>query len=49
MPFEDAQQPLVDILENIKLARAFVDGVSYADFVTDKRTVYAVTRALEII
>jgi uncharacterized protein with HEPN domain len=45
MPSKDSQQPLTDILENIKLARAFVADLSYADFLVDRRTVYAVIRA----
>ncbi len=49
MPSKDSRQPLLDILENIRLAHVFVAGLSYADFLVDQRTVYAVTRALEII
>ena len=49
MPSKDCQQPLTAILENIRLARAFIAGLNYADFLVDRRTVYAVTRALEII
>lgn len=40
---------LTDILRNIDLARSFVEGLSYEDFLADTRTVYATTRCLEII
>jgi uncharacterized protein with HEPN domain len=40
---------LQDILENIKLARSFVQGMSLKDFRADLRTYYAVVRCLEII
>lgn len=48
-PSDRRHQPLVDIRDNIALARGFVAGMSYDAFVADRRTVYAVTRALEII
>ena len=37
------------ILENIVLAQSFSQGLSLAEFEADRRTVYAVTRCLEII
>jgi uncharacterized protein with HEPN domain len=40
---------LQDILENIALAREFVAGLSFEDFRTDPRTLYATVRCLEII
>lgn len=40
---------LVDIRENIGLAFSFIGSVSVDQFLTDRRTVYAVTRCLEII
>jgi uncharacterized protein with HEPN domain len=44
-----ADTALRDILHNIELAQRFVDGWQRADFLADIRTVYAVTRCLEII
>jgi uncharacterized protein with HEPN domain len=41
--------PLTDIKQNIELAHAFVAGFSFADFQSDRKTAYAVTRCLEII
>jgi uncharacterized protein with HEPN domain len=49
MPSERVLQALRDILENAKLARSFVAGLDYPGFSTDRRTVYAVTRCLEIV
>jgi uncharacterized protein with HEPN domain len=40
---------LRDILHHIDLAAQFVAGFDYATFHDDARTVYAVTRCLEII
>ena len=40
---------LRDILYHIDLAIHFIDGFNYATFRDDIRTVYAVTRCLEII
>jgi uncharacterized protein with HEPN domain len=40
---------LHDIEDNIELARSFVAGLTYEIFCNDRRTVYAVTRCLEII
>ena len=40
---------LLDILRNIELAQSFVSGMTYEAFHADVRTVYAVTRCLEII
>jgi len=44
-----AQLALFDIRDNGQLARDFVAGLSFEDFKEDRRTFYAVTRALEII
>lgn len=41
--------PLSDIAYNIALAREFVGGLSFNEFQADFKTVYAVTRSLEII
>jgi uncharacterized protein with HEPN domain len=52
MPSTRSRSPaetLVDILENIHLARVFTEGMSHERFRGDIRTVYAVTRCLEII
>lgn len=38
-----------DILYHIELASRFVAGLDYATLHDDERTVYAVTRCLEII
>lgn len=40
---------LIGIAENIDLAKQFVAGFDVASFAADVRTVYAVTRCLEII
>jgi uncharacterized protein with HEPN domain len=40
---------LRDILHHIELATVFAQGLEQTDFITDLRTVYAVTRCLEII
>jgi uncharacterized protein with HEPN domain len=40
---------LRDILHHIELAASFVEGLDRAAFLADTRTVYAVTRCLEII
>jgi len=49
MSSKEATQALEDILENILLANSFVKNFNYLSFFMDKRTVYAVIRALEII
>lgn len=46
---KEATQALEDILDNILLASSFVKNTTYQAFIMDKRTVYAVIRALEII
>ena len=43
------QLALQGISENIVLARTFIEGMTLAEFQADRRTVYAVTRCLEII
>ena len=45
----DAATALRDIERNIDLATQFVAGIDYEAFRDDTRTVYAVTRCLEII
>jgi uncharacterized protein with HEPN domain len=49
MPSERIDGPLHDILHHIHLADQFCDGYDLARFKSDIRTVYAVTRCLEII
>ena len=49
MPFEDDTQALADILENIRLINDFTSDMPFAAFASDKRTLYAVARCLEII
>ena len=41
--------PLSDIAQNIALSRKFVSGMSFTEFQSDAKTVYAVTRSLEIV
>lgn len=42
-------QRIEDILDNIDRVRAFMEGYDFKSFVADDRTLYAVTRALEIV
>jgi uncharacterized protein with HEPN domain len=49
MPSSDTRRVLKTITYHIELARRFVDGMFYDDFVADERTRYAVTRCLEIV
>jgi uncharacterized protein with HEPN domain len=53
MPFErqprSPVQTIEDILDNIAAIRGFVAGLDFNAFLADRRTLYAVTRALEII
>lgn len=49
VPSKSPAQRLRDILENIDAIREFVSEVDYAAFAADRRTTYAVVRALEII
>jgi uncharacterized protein with HEPN domain len=49
MPFDKAQLALFDIRNNVLLAREFVAGLSLEAFKQDRKTFYAVSRALEII
>ena len=49
MPSSSAETALRDILHHIELAGRFVAGLDSAAFRHDVRTVYAVTRCLEII
>jgi uncharacterized protein with HEPN domain len=49
MPSKSPDLALIEIAHNIALARNFIAGLSFADFQADARTLYAVTRCLEII
>ena len=49
MPFDQRLTALHDILRHIDLAEQFVAELDRAAFLEDMRTVYAVTRCLEII
>lgn len=49
VPSRDPGQRLQDIIENIEAARDFLSGMSLEAFTTDRKTYYAVLRALEII
>jgi uncharacterized protein with HEPN domain len=49
MPSNPIETPLRDILHHIDLAVQFVAEIDYPSFHDDVRTVYAVTRCLEII
>jgi uncharacterized protein with HEPN domain len=49
MPSERTEIVLLDILHHIDLATNFVQGFDREAFADDIRTVYAVTRCLEII
>ena len=49
MPSDSAIGPLRDIRENIALAFSFIGESNIDQFLADRRTVYAVTRCLEII
>lgn len=46
---ERAEAALNDILRNIELARDFTRDLNFSQFSTDTLTLYATTRALEII
>jgi len=49
MPSKNPAQRLRDVLENVDAIDSFVAGLEFATFTGDRKTVYAVTRALEII
>ncbi|MEG3437363.1 DUF86 domain-containing protein [Pannus brasiliensis CCIBt3594] len=49
MPSKDPKISLNDIKKNIELARQFVADLSLDDFLNDRKTFYAVIRALEVI
>ena len=49
MPSDDLDRVLQTLARNIRLAREFVEGYTVESFAADQRTIYAVTRCLEII
>jgi uncharacterized protein with HEPN domain len=49
MPSKTPTVRLVDILDNIQAIEQFTAGLTFEDYIREKKTVYAVTRALEII
>jgi uncharacterized protein with HEPN domain len=49
MHSDQSGQPLRDILENARPARSFIIGSDEATFAAHVRTVYGVTRCLELI
>jgi uncharacterized protein with HEPN domain len=49
MPSKNPAQRLADILDNIDAITEFTAEMTFTDYVRDRKTVYAVTRALEII
>jgi uncharacterized protein with HEPN domain len=49
MPFEATKDALTEIVRTIELARGFVSGATLESFSADTRTVFAITRCLEII
>ena len=49
MPSKNPAQRLTEILKNIQAIADFIVGMTFEDYVSDQKTVYAVTRALEII
>jgi uncharacterized protein with HEPN domain len=49
MHSEQSHIRLIQIRDNIRMAQHFVGAMSYAEFLADIRTVYAVVRCLEII
>lgn len=49
MTERDIRDYLQDILTTIEMVDQFIDGMSFDDFQNDPKTVFAVTRAIEII
>ena len=49
MPSKSPEITLREIRDNIRLAQSFVEGFGLRSFRADTRTIYAVTRCLEII
>ena len=49
MPSKNPAQRLADIIDNVDAIRGFTAELDYPAFRADRKTVYAVVRALEII
>lgn len=49
MTSRDIQDYLQDILNTIAIAEQFVAGMNFDEFQTDQKTIFAVTRAIEVI
>lgn len=49
MPSKNPAQRLSDIVENIRAIEGFTANLDFPAFCADRKTVYAVVRALEII
>ena len=49
MPSKNPAQRLRDIVDNIDAIDAFTAGMELETFAADRRTIYAVVRALEIV
>lgn len=49
MKKRDYRDFVQDILETINDVENFIDGMGFEDFIKDKKTVYSVVRAIEII
>ena len=49
MPSKNPAQRLRDIVDNIDAIQLFTAGMEIASFTADRKTVYAVVRALEIV
>lgn len=49
MPSKNPAQRLRDIVENVDAVHEFTARMDYTDFASDRKTLYAVIRALEII
>lgn len=49
MPSKSPAQRLTDIHDNLEAIEEFISGKTFRSFCGDRKTIYAVTRALEII
>ncbi|MFN7931963.1 MAG: HepT-like ribonuclease domain-containing protein [Bryobacteraceae bacterium] len=49
MPSKNPEQRLRDILENVEAVSEFISSMDFETFRGSRQTIYAVTRALEII
>lgn len=49
MPSRNSARRLQDIVDNIDAIQAFTVGLEFEAFAADRKTIYAVVRALEIV